>query len=115
MVETLKRLMAGAELPSRAIRDQIGSAVDVIVQQARLRDGTRKIISITEVLGTDDNEVRLQEIFTFRQTGVDDDGRVMGSFMPTGNRPTFLDTLRTAGERVDETMFQPVHVAEAAG
>ncbi|MBV9524849.1 MAG: CpaF family protein [Candidatus Dormibacteraeota bacterium] len=109
-------LMAGAELPSRAIREQIGSAVNVIVQQSRLRDGSRKIISITEVLGTDDhNDVQLQEIFAFRQTGVSEDGRVEGSFMATGNVPTFLEHLRTSGERVDESMFQPVRVAEAAG
>jgi pilus assembly protein CpaF len=108
-------LMAGAELPSRAIREQIGSAINVIVHQARLRDGTRKIVNITEVLGTDDNhDVKLQEIFAFRQTGIDEDGRVIGSFMPTGNIPTFMDHLRAAGERMNEAMFQPVHVVEAS-
>jgi len=107
-------LMAGAELPSRAIREQIGSAVNVIVQQSRLRDGARKIVGITEVLGTDDNnDVKLQDLFAFRQTGIDQDGRVVGSFMPTGNIPTFLEYLRSSGERVPETIFQPVHVVEA--
>src|SRR6201997_453639 len=62
-------LMAGAELPSRAIREQIGSAVNVIVHQSRLRDGTRKIVSVTEVMGTENNEVKTQELFTFKQTG----------------------------------------------
>ncbi len=107
-------LMAGAELPSRAIREQIGAAINLVVQQARLRDGTRKIISITEVMGTDDNEVHLQEIFAFRQTGVDDDGKVEGSFMPTGKIPSFLDTLRVAGVHLSESIFQPVHVVEGA-
>jgi pilus assembly protein CpaF len=107
-------LMAGADLPSRAIREQIGSAVNVIVQQSRLRDGARKIVGITEVLGTDDNnDVKLQEIFAYRQTGIDQEGRVSGAFMPTGNIPTFLDYLRSGGERVPETIFQPVHVVEA--
>jgi pilus assembly protein CpaF len=107
-------LMAGAELPSRAIREQIGSAVNVIVQQSRLRDGARKIVGITEVLGTDDNnDVKLQELFAYRQTGIDAEGHVIGAFMPTGNIPTFLDYLRSGGERVPETIFQPVHVVEA--
>jgi len=107
-------LMAGAELPSRAIREQIGSAVNVIVQQSRLRDGARKIVGITEVLGTDDNnDVKLQDLFAFRQTGIDEEGHVIGSFMPTGNIPTFLEYLRSSGERVPETIFQPVHVVEA--
>ena len=112
-LETLV-LMAGAELPSRAIREQIGSAVNVIVQQSRLRDGARKIVGITEVLGTDDNnDVKLQDLFAYRQTGIDPEGRVIGAFMPTGNIPTFLEYLRSSGERVPETIFQPVHVVEA--
>src|ERR1700686_2454772 len=107
-------LMAGSELPSRAIREQIGSAVNVIVQQSRLRDGARKIVGITEVLGTDDNnDVKLQDLFAFRQTGIDEEGHVIGSFMPTGNIPTFLEYLRSSGERVPGTTFQPVHVVEA--
>ncbi|MBV8300375.1 MAG: CpaF family protein [Candidatus Dormibacteraeota bacterium] len=113
-LETLV-LMAGAELPSRAIREQIGSAVNVIVQQSRLRDGSRKIVSITEVLGSDGNEVRLQELFTFRQTGVDGDGHVQGFHTPTGAVPTFMEHLTTSGEGLPEEIFQPVHVVENAG
>ena len=71
--------MAGAELPSRAIREQIGSAVNIIVQQSRLRDGSRKVVSVTEVLGCEGGEVQLQEIFPFRQTGLDEDGKVIGA------------------------------------
>jgi pilus assembly protein CpaF len=108
-LETLV-LMAGAELPSRAIREQIGSAVNIIVQQSRMRDGSRKIVSISEVLGTDGEHVVLQDIFTFRQTGIDDDGKVLGQFTPTGTIPHFLDYLTSEGEAVPETMFQPVRV-----
>jgi pilus assembly protein CpaF len=108
-LETLV-LMAGAELPSRAIREQIGSAVNIIVQQSRMRDGTRKIVSITEVMGTDGEHVRLQEIFAFRQTGLDEDGRVLGGFAPTGVIPYFLDHLEAEGEGVPVEMFQGLQV-----
>ena len=113
-LETLV-LMAGAELPSRAIREQIGSAVDLVVQQSRLRDGTRKIVSITEVLGCDDNTVKLQDLFTYKQVGIDEDGRVVGSFMPTGVLPTFLEHLTTSGEEISEELFQPIHVMDGVG
>ena len=113
-LETLV-LMAGAELPSRAIREQIGSAVDLVVQQSRLRDGTRKIVSITEVLGCDDNTVKLQDLFTYKQVGIDEDGRVVGSFMPTGVLPSFLEHLTTSGEEISEELFQPIHVMDGVG
>ncbi|MGH7722958.1 MAG: CpaF family protein [Candidatus Dormibacteria bacterium] len=108
-LETLV-LMAGAELPSRAIREQIGSAVNVIVQQSRLRDGSRKVVSITEVIGCEGGEVQLQEIFAFRQTGIDDDGRVAGGFTPTGVLPHFGEHLATEGEGLPEEIFQPMRV-----
>jgi pilus assembly protein CpaF len=108
-LETLV-LMAGAELPSRAIREQIGSAVNIIVQQSRMRDGTRKVVSITEVMGTDGEHVRLQEIFAFRQTGLDEDGKVMGGFAPTGVLPHFLDHLEAEGEGVPVEIFQGLQV-----
>jgi pilus assembly protein CpaF len=104
-------LMAGAELPSRAIRDQIGSAVDVIVHQSRLRDGTRKVVSVTEVLGADEQGVHTEELFAFRQTGVDENGRVLGGFTPTGTLPTFFAHLQTSGEGVPEELFRTVQVA----
>jgi len=113
-LETLV-LMAGAELPSRAIREQIGSAVQLVVQQSRLRDGTRKIVSITEVLGCTNNEVQLQDIFTYKQVGVDEDGKVVGSYTPTGVLPTFLEHLTTSGEQLSEDMFHPVHVMSGVG
>jgi pilus assembly protein CpaF len=108
-LETLV-LMAGAELPSRAIREQIGSAVNIVVQQSRLRDGTRKVVSITEVLGCEGGEVQLQEIFAFRQSGLDEDGKVLGHFTPTGTIPHFLEHLASEGEGLSEEMFQPMRV-----
>jgi pilus assembly protein CpaF len=108
-LETLV-LMAGAELPSRAIREQIGSAVNIIVQQSRLRDGSRKVVSITEVIGCEAGEVQLQEIFAFRQTGIDDDGKVEGGFTPTGVLPHFLEHLATEGEVLPEEIFQPMRI-----
>jgi pilus assembly protein CpaF len=108
-------LMAGAELPSRAIREQIGSAINVIVQQSRLRDGTRKIVSIAEVLGYDGERVRLQDIFAFKQTGVDGDGRVLGALTPTGVIPQCLDHLAASGEGLDISIFTPQRPAVVGG
>jgi len=104
-------LMAGAELPTRAIREQIGSAINVIVHQSRLRDGSRKIVSVTEVIGYDD-EVQMQELFAFKQVGVDDDGRVVGAFTPTGALPSFMEHLTASGESVPESLFEPVRVVD---
>jgi pilus assembly protein CpaF len=99
-------LMSGAELPSRAIREQIASAVNIIVHQSRLRDGTRRIVSIAEVLGTGSEGVVIQEIFGFRQQGIDPDtGRVIGELAPTGTLPRALDHLSAMGEPVSEAMF----------
>ncbi len=100
-------LMAGAELPSRAIREQIGSAINLIVQQSRLRDGTRKIVSVAEVLGYDGERVRLQDIFVFKQTGVDGDGRVLGQLTPTGVIPQCLEHLAASGEGLDISILTP--------
>ena len=108
-------LMAGAELPSRAIREQIGSAINVIVQQSRLRDGTRKIVSIAEVLGYDGERVQLQDIFVFKQTGVDGDGRVLGQLTPTGVIPHCLEHLAASGEGLDISIFTPQRPAVVGG
>jgi pilus assembly protein CpaF len=105
-LETLV-LMAGAELPSRAIREQIGSAVNIIVQQSRLRDGTRKVVSVSEVLGCEGGEVQLQDIFAFRQTGLDEDGKVVGHFTATGVTPHFLEHLSAEGEDLPAEIFEP--------
>jgi pilus assembly protein CpaF len=112
-LETLV-LMAGAELPSRAIREQIGTAVNIIVQQNRMRDGTRKVVSITEVIGCEGGEVQLSEVFSFRQTGIDADGGVIGSFTATGAVPHFLEHLASEGEELSAEMFQPMRVVGEA-
>jgi enamine deaminase RidA (YjgF/YER057c/UK114 family) len=89
-------LMTGYELPLRAIREQIASAVDLIVHTARLKDGSRKIVNITEVYGIDDDEILTQDVFVYEQTGVHD-GRVEGFLKPTGIRPTFMAKFKTSG------------------
>ncbi|HEU4920974.1 MAG TPA: ATPase, T2SS/T4P/T4SS family [Candidatus Limnocylindrales bacterium] len=89
-------LMTGYELPLRAIREQIASAIDLIVHTARLKDGSRKIVNITEVFGIEDDEILTQDIFVFEQTGVRD-GRIEGELKPTGIRPTFMDQFRRSG------------------
>ena len=89
-------LMTGYKLPLRAIREQIASAVDLIVHTARLKDGTRKVVNITEVYGIDDDEILTQDIFAFEQTGFRD-GRVEGLLKPTGIRPTFMGKFKTSG------------------
>ncbi|HVA84920.1 MAG TPA: ATPase, T2SS/T4P/T4SS family [Candidatus Saccharimonadales bacterium] len=89
-------LMTGYELPLRAIREQIASAVDVIVHTARLKDGSRKVVNITEVYGIEDDDILTQDIFAFEQTGVVD-GRIQGHLSPTGIRPTFMRKLIASG------------------
>jgi pilus assembly protein CpaF len=89
-------LMTGYELPLRAIREQIASAVDVIVHTARLRDGSRKVTSITEVYGIEDDDILTQEIFTFEQTGVVD-GKIEGYLKPCGVRPAFMPAFKLRG------------------
>ncbi len=89
-------LMTGYELPLRAIREQISSAVDLIVHTARLKDGSRKIVNITEVYGIDDDEILLQDIFAFEQTGFTN-GRIEGTLTPTGVRPTFMSRFKSQG------------------
>ena len=100
-------LMSGMELPSRAIREQIASAVDVIIHESRLSDGSRKVVAISEVTGLEGQNVVMQDIFAFRQTGVDERGIVTGAFRPTGAVPTFYEHLKSRGLRLDPAMFDP--------
>ena len=94
-------LMTGYELPMRAIREQIASAVDVIVHTARLRDGSRKITSITEVYGVEDDDILTQEIFRYEQTGVVD-GKIQGYLKPTGIRPAFMPAFQLRGIKMPD-------------
>jgi len=89
-------LMAGMDLPLRAIREQISSAIDLIIHQERLRDGSRKIVSVSEVQGMEGDVIVMQDLFTFEQTGIED-GRVLGRLRPTGIRPKFTPKLEAAG------------------
>lgn len=99
-------LMAGMDLPLRAIREQISSAVDLIVQQARLRDGSRRITKISEVLGMEGETIVLQDIFVFEDTGRDENGKVTGNHVATGIVPSFLERLQDQGFTVDYEWFQ---------
>ncbi|MBO7620485.1 MAG: Flp pilus assembly complex ATPase component TadA [Victivallales bacterium] len=101
-------MMAGFDLPSKAIREQIASALDLIVQQTRLPDGSRKIIQISEVTGREGDVILLQDIFTFNQTGMDKDGKVQGYHSATGNIPFFVEELRQSGRlKLDMSVFVP--------
>ncbi|MBP8951295.1 MAG: CpaF family protein [Armatimonadetes bacterium] len=99
-------LMSGAELPSRAIREQIAAAIDLIVQQARLRDGSRRITHITEVQHMESDRIVTQDLYKFEQEGVDMAGRVVGKFMFTGLRPLFADKLTAQGVRLPTDLQQ---------
>ncbi|HET9877745.1 MAG TPA: ATPase, T2SS/T4P/T4SS family [Candidatus Limnocylindria bacterium] len=97
-------LMAGMDLPLRAIREQIASAVDLIVHQNRLKDGTRKIVAITEVQGMEGDVIVMQDIFVFEQTGVQE-GKIVGRLKPTGIRPKFVEKFETAGIHLPPNVF----------
>lgn len=99
--------MAGLQLDSRAIRQQIGSALSVVIQMARLSDGQRKLVSLQEITGTEGDVVSMQEIFGFEQTGVTPDGQVRGEFVTTGIRPRFAQRLRARGIALREDLFEP--------
>ncbi|MCG1011535.1 CpaF family protein [Tepidanaerobacter sp. GT38] len=98
-------LMAGMDLPIRAIREQIASAIDLIIHQSRLRDGSRRITHITEVQNMEGDVIVLQDLFYFKQTGVDEDGRVIGEFRSTGMRPKFIDRLEVSGYKLPVEVF----------
>ncbi len=97
-------LMAGMDLPIRAIREQVASAVDVICQQARMRDGTRKVTTIAEVSGMEGDVITMTDIFVFEQTGTEN-GRIVGRLRPTGLRPKFMDKIEAAGIHLPPSIF----------
>ncbi|MDK6077017.1 CpaF family protein [Massilia varians] len=99
--------MAGVNLTARAIRQQIASAVTVVVQVSRLTDGTRKVVSLQEITGMEGDIISMQEIFRFEQSGVDADGKVKGRFSATGVRPRFAERLKMFGVPVPEDTFDP--------
>lgn len=99
-------LMSGMDLPLRAIIEQIVAAVHLICHQSRFSDGSRKIVNISEVIGLDGNDVKLRDIYVFRQTGLDDKGKVLGRFEATGEIPRFVERLRERGIAVDMSLFE---------
>jgi pilus assembly protein CpaF len=107
-------LLAGIDIPITAIREQVASAVDVIVQQMRLADGSRRITHIVEVTGIENGTVQLQELFRFERVGFDADGRVVGYFTGCDATPTFYEDLRAVGVDLDLKVFAPVASREAA-
>jgi pilus assembly protein CpaF len=102
-VETMT-LMAGMDLPMRAIREQIASAIDLIVHQERLRDGTRKVVNITEVSGMEGDVITMTDVFTFEQTGIED-GNVIGQLRPTGLRPKSISQIEASGIHLPPSVF----------
>jgi pilus assembly protein CpaF len=115
--EALSRLenmigMADLGLPHKVVRQQICSAIHVVIQILRLRDGQRKVVSISEVTGMEGELITMQEIFTFEQAGVAADGRVTGHFRATGIRPQFIERLRTHGVTLPDGLFDPEKVYE---
>jgi pilus assembly protein CpaF len=107
--DTLSRLetmtlMAGMDLPIRSIREQISSAIDLVLHQERMRDGTRKVTNITEVAGMEGDVITMTDIFVFEQTGYDN-GRVMGRLRPTGLRPKFMDKIEASNIRLSPSIF----------
>jgi pilus assembly protein CpaF len=105
-METLA-LMGGIDFPIRVVREQIASAIHLIVQQCRLRDGTRRIVSITEMGGMEGEKVVLQELFKFNEDGVDANGRIKGQLHAGGLRPRFLPRIEAAGFKLPLELFHP--------
>lgn len=110
-LETLV-LMSGVDMPLKIVRNQIASAVDLIVQQSRLTDGTRKVTAITEVAGMEGDTIVMTDIFEYKQTGKTDDGKIIGAMEPTGIRPLFMDRLKTAGYDLSAAVFMKSRTKE---
>jgi len=100
-------LMAGMELPVKAIREQIASAIDLIIHAGRFKDGSRKVTHVTEVQGMEGDVIVLQDIFVFQQTGINEQGKVVGRFISSGIRPKFIDRIEAAGIHLDPRLFAP--------
>jgi len=98
--------MANLNIPERAMRNQISSAIHAVAQIARMADGTRKVVSISEITGVENDAITMQEIFVFERTAVDENGRVRGVFKATGMRPNFMEKLATSGNRLRPGLFE---------
>jgi pilus assembly protein CpaF len=102
-IETMT-MMAGMELPVRAIREQIASAIDLVCHEERMRDGSRKVVNITEVSGMEGDVITMTEVFTFEQTGIED-GKIIGRLRPTGLRPKFMEKIEASGIHLPPSIF----------
>jgi len=100
--------MANLNLPEKAMRQQIASAINVVIQVSRLRDGTRKVIQVAEIVGMEGEVITMQDIFTYERQGLDEGGRVVGRFKASGIRPKFADKLQAAGIKLDQLLFENV-------
>jgi pilus assembly protein CpaF len=98
--------MTNFNLPERTVRQQMASAISIVVQLSRMSDGTRKVVNISEITGMEENVISMQEIFTFNRKGIGPDGRVVGIFQPSHIRPKFLEQLRVSGIFLSPTMFE---------
>ncbi|HEX9097928.1 MAG TPA: CpaF family protein [Candidatus Dormibacteraeota bacterium] len=105
-------MMAGSELPAKAIVRQIAAAVDIIVQTERLRGGKRRIVRIAEITGLHESEVQIRDLFAFNQTGVSADGDAIGAYTATGQTSRFLERFRVSGEELPESIFEPAAESE---
>jgi pilus assembly protein CpaF len=99
-------LMAGIDLPQRAIREQISSAVHVVMQLSRFADGSRKIVSVSEITGMEGNTVVMQDIFVYKRKGIGADGRIIGEYVPTGVRPRFIEKFKVSGIDLPPRIFE---------
>jgi pilus assembly protein CpaF len=100
--------MANANMAPRAIRQQVSSAIDLMVQVSRFSDGSRKLTHITELVGLEGDQITMQDIFLFEKSGVAENGKVMGRFRATGVRPRFYEKLKTSGMTLPASLFQTV-------
>jgi pilus assembly protein CpaF len=101
-------LMSGVDLPERAIREQVSSAVNVVIHLSRMSDGSRKVVQISEITGMEGNTIVMQDIFVYERKGIGPEGRVIGEFVPTGVRPWFAEKLRVAGFELPAHIFERV-------
>ncbi len=101
--------MTGMRLSDRAMRQQIASAINMVIQVARLSDGTRRVTSISEITGMEGDTITMQEVFMYERKGIDKDGRVIGRFRPTGVRPRFAERLKVYGMQLPRSFFEEVH------
>jgi pilus assembly protein CpaF len=97
--------MTNMNLPEKSVRQQIASAITIVVQATRMSDGTRKITAISEITGMEENVISMQEIFSFQKKGIGPDGRVIGTFVPSRIRPRFLERLRVSGIVLPPSLF----------